>query len=251
MPVPTHPDKHRSPPVITATDSGARHRAEADPPTGVVLCYSRALFEYVTDTYDGDLIDAYFGDLYAISGDVGVLGNFGIGAPTTAMLMEELLADGVDAFLSIGYAGALDTTIDRGEYILCTDAIRDDGTSHHYLPADHAATPSDALHAHVAGHLTDRDVTVHEGPTWTTDAVYRETEAEVRTYADRGVLTVEMEAAAVFAVATHHDADAAAMFVVSDYLTPEEWSPHFEAATEDLYALGDTAIDALAAYTRG
>ncbi|MFB6104569.1 MAG: nucleoside phosphorylase [Halobacteriaceae archaeon] len=248
MPVPNHPDKHASTPVITPDESGTHLREDITPPSAIVLCYSPSLFEYVTDTYDGHQLDAYFGDLYVLPDDVGVLGNFGIGAPTTAMQMEELIADGATAFLSIGFAGALETTIDRGEYILCSRAIRDDGTSHHYLPADRDASPSDALHTHVATTLEEYPVTVHEGPTWTIDAVYRETEAEVRTYADRGVLTVEMEAAAVFAVASHHDIEAASVFVVSDYVTPEDWTPHFEAATEDLYDLGDTAVDLLAGF---
>lgn len=248
MPVPNLAEKHTSDPVITPDASRGDVRAAVDPPSRIVLCYSQSLLEYVTDTYDGDHLDGYYGDLYAVTDDIGVLGNFGIGAPTTAMLMEELIADGVETFLSIGYAGALDPTIDRGESILCTDAIRDDGTSHHYLPPDHPATPTDRLYSHVADHLATAAGTVHEGPTWTTDAVYRETEAEVASYADAGVLTVEMEAAAVFAVATHHDVDAAAMFVVSDYLTPEDWTPHFETAIEDLYNLGDTAIDALSSY---
>jgi uridine phosphorylase len=65
------------------------------------------------------------------------------------------------------------------------------------------------------------------GATWTIDAPYRETAEELRHYREEGVLTVEMEAAAVFAVARHRGLQAAAAFVLSDTLTDTDWTPDF------------------------
>lgn len=243
MPVPNHDDKFGADPIVTPDQSDAD-----PPPPGIVITYSRDLYEHLTDTNDGDPIDRYYGDLYTISDRVAVLGNFGIGAPTTAMLMEALIADGATTFLSIGYAGTLDDTLDIGDTVLCEKALRDDGTSHHYLEPTRYTHPSPPLFTHLETTLDTTDSTHHVGPTWTIDAIYQETAAEVQAYTDDGIRTVEMEAAAVFAVGTHHDVDTAAMFTISDYLTPEAWDPHFDAATDHLHRLGDLAIDALESY---
>lgn len=252
MPIPQHPPKLDSEPLVTPHQTRDTTEATGTPiPDGIILSYSRTLFEHVTNTYDGTHIDRYFGDLYILDDTVGILGNFGIGAPTTALLMEELIADGATTFLSIGYAGSLDRSIEFGDYILCSEAIRDEGTSHHYLHPDADAHPTPTLFDHLETHVSAMDHPYHIGPSWTIDAVYQETVAEVQHYANHGVLTVEMEAAAVYAVATHHDVEAAAMFVVSDYLTPDDWTADFERAIEDLYHLTDTAINALSSYQVG
>lgn len=86
------------------------------------------------------------------------------------------------------------------------------------------------------------------GPSWTIDAIYHETRAEVERYAEEGVLTVEIESSAAFTMADHRGVDAAAMFVVSDHLGPPEWEPAFHATEEDLYRLGDIAKGVLATH---
>ncbi|QLD89814.1 nucleoside phosphorylase [Natronomonas salina] len=253
MPFPNHPDKHRAEAVLTPERFAEYRRSIVDgdvtePPRSVVLCYSRSLMEYFTEAYDGREIGDYYGDLYAFDdsdGAVGVMGNFGIGAPTTAKLVGELVADGVETFLSIGFAGCLDESVEMGEFIVCEKAIRDEGTSHHYLEPERYAHPDESLVEETTRLLEVRDEPFQLGPSWTTDAVYRETVPEVERYADEGVLTVEMEASAVFAVATYHGVEAGAMFVASDYLGPSEWEPKFHLTEADMRRLGDTAKEVL------
>lgn len=90
----------------------------------------------------------YHGDLYLFEDTdrpVGVLGNVGIDAPTVAMLIKELVRDGVEAFLSVGLAGCLAESIDTGAVVVCERAIRDEGTSDHYAEPgtdDHPSDPS-------------------------------------------------------------------------------------------------------------
>lgn len=254
MAFPNHPEKYDSDPLVTpemSTQHMQDHAGETDIPRGVILTYSRNLMSHLTEKYDGTLIERYFGDLYLFEdsgNEVGVLGNFGIGAPTTAMLMEELIADGAQTFLSIGYAGSLDPDIQMGEIIVCEKAIRDEGTSHHYRDATTYAYPTASLMETFYESLEQRDTPVHIGPSWTTDAVFQETRAEVERYADEGILTVEMEAATVFTVAEYRDVEAASMFVVSDYLGVTEWEPKFHEAGSDLEALGETAKGLLIEY---
>jgi uridine phosphorylase len=137
-----------------------------------------------------------------------------------------------------------------GEFVVCEKAIRDEGTSHHYVESETYARPSDSVVTTIRETLREREEPFHVGPSWTTDAVYQETRAEVERYADQGVLTVEMEAATVFIVATYRGVNAGAMFVVSDHLGPSEWEPNSHLAEEDLRQLGDTAKSVLVR-TRG
>ncbi|MFH5799560.1 nucleoside phosphorylase [Haladaptatus sp. CMAA 1911] len=256
MPFPNHPTKHDSAPLVTPRRSSEYKTERSDeelekPPTAVILVYSRSLMEYLVETHDGRAIDHYYGDCYAFADTdhtVGVVGNFGIGAPTTAMLMEDLVTDGVEAFLSVGFAGSLDESIAMGDLIVCEEAIRDEGTSHHYAESEKYALPSESLTAETKRLLERRDEGFHAGTSWTIDAIYRETEAEVRRYAEEGVLTVEMEASAVFAVAYYRGVDAGSMFVVSDYLGLSEWEPKFHLTAEDMHHLGETAKEILASY---
>jgi purine-nucleoside phosphorylase len=87
------------------------------------------------------------------------------------------------------------------------------------------------------------------GTGWTVDAPYRETVAEARHYQQEGVLTVEMEAAALFAVAAYHRVDMAAAFTISDSLAELEWEPQFSAAPtrEGLEKLYRAALHAVLA----
>ncbi|WP_435159544.1 nucleoside phosphorylase [Haladaptatus sp. DFWS20] len=256
MTIPNLREKYGAEPLITPKEHSEYRQANTEgdmqkPPEAVILCYSKALMRYFTAEYEGREVSHYYGDLFLFADTqytVGVMGYFGIGAPTTAMLMDELIADGVEAFLSIGIAGSLDDSIEMGEFIVCDKAIRDEGTSHHYVESETFAHASDSLTADLKELLRNRDESFHVGPSWTTDAIYRETKKEVKRYADEGVLTVEMEASAVFAVANHRGVEAGSMFVISDYLGLADWEPKFHLTKEDIHRLGDTAKEMLTKY---
>ena len=85
------------------------------------------------------------------------------------------------------------------------------------------------------------------GTSWSIDTPYRETVSEARRYRHQGVLTVEMEAAALFAVGKHRKAEVASLFSVSDSLTDLPWKPQFhlrrnQAGLEKIYRV---AVEAL------
>lgn len=256
MPFPNHAEKYGSPSVVTPTEStdyqtgasGGRSLPEA-----VVLCYSGGLMERVVESHPGEMLPRPFGSLYSLADTdhtVGVMGNFGMGAPTTAMVMEELLADGVDTVLTVGKAGSLTDDIDVGEFVVTDRAIRDEGTSHHYLESEADARATDRVVDALTSHLAAADESYHVGPTWTTDAIYRETVAEVERYAEEGVLTVDMEAATVFAVGEYRDVDVGGLFVVSDYLDTSGWEPQFRQSATHEYDAVRLAVDLLAEWVR-
>jgi uridine phosphorylase len=86
-------------------------------------------------------------------------------------------------------------------FIMIDRALRDEGTSYHYLPPSTYSEAPDALIGVLEGAFDDLGVTVLRGATWTTDAPFRETDDAIDTMRQRGLLAVEMEAAALYAFA--------------------------------------------------
>lgn len=179
---------------------------------------------------------------------VGVVEGFGYGAPGAAIVIEELATLGVRRFINIGLAGALPNDVDFGDLVLCTAAIRDEGVSHHYVPSARYAFPSTTLTDEVRQVLMRRGETFSEGMTWTLDAIYRETLEEALAYREEGVVTVEMEAAALFAIADVRGVEIASLFTVSDHLLAQsEWraAPDKQLLTNGLARILDVALEVL------
>ena len=120
-------------------------------------------------------------------------------------------------------------------------AIRDEGTSYHYLEAGKFAFPSKELNQEVIDTMKEMGIDFMVGPSWTIDAPYRETIAEVNKYRQEGVITVEMEAAAIFAVSRYRGAAASALFTISDYLGEEDWKPEFHLTKDHLVQVFEIA----------
>ena len=126
----------------------------------------------------------------------------GVGAPLAAAFLEELIPRGGRAFVACGGAGVLVPELAVGHVMVPTTAVRDEGTSYHYLPPSRTVDPSPVAQAAILDVLRERDVPFVEGATWTTDAIYRETRTKAAARVAEGCISVEMEAAALFAVAS-------------------------------------------------
>ncbi len=125
----------------------------------------------------------------------------GVGASLACGILEEVIARGCRKFISCGGCGVLDRKITVGGFVIPTAAVRDEGTSYHYLPPSRDVQPSPEAVTAIEEVLTTRNIPHQLGKTWTTDAPYRETPHKVQQRRAEGCLTVEMEAAAFFAVA--------------------------------------------------
>ena len=135
-------------------------------------------------------------------GNVGIIGC-AVGASFAVLVAEQLFASGCKLLVSVTSAGRI---VDRGPtpyFVLIDRALRDEGTSYHYLPPSaFAAAPEPALMSRAENMLSKLDrMVVHRGATWTTDAPYRETAAAIQAVIAKDVLAVEMEAAALYAFA--------------------------------------------------
>lgn len=252
MTLPTYDGKHAAPSVFTAAEAlDSVDEDLPDIPPAVILCFQKAFFERIVDEYTSGnpVLEPGLDRMYRLNDDISVVGDFGVGAGITASIIEEKAALGADVFCILGGAGCLDPSIPPDVVLLATHAIRDEGPSYHYLPPDKAATPNSALVDCLAEEIVKADIPARRGPTWTIDAFYRETVPEVEHYGGEGVLTVEMEAATLFAVADYHGLNAAAVFSIGDYVTPDQWD--VPAASHSLLPdLFEPVVEGLQAYLR-
>ncbi len=250
MPFPQQPRKWKDPSLFDPAHYLAylrsRGREPSPVPPSVILGWNRPLLEHVESRYG--LKDPHRNGPYSrvalpgLGGQVGFLGGFGIGAPAMATVVEELLALGARQVIGIGTAGSLQPDLLPGSLVVCTKALRDEGTSHHYLRPSRFAWPSPGLTQELSRALTARGIPFRKGAGWTVDAVYRETVRELRRWRRAGLLTVDMEASALFSVARFRRAKAASVFVVSDVLNESGWRPRFHAVRDDLIAAFEAVV---------
>ncbi len=256
MTFPIHPDQLDQPSLLTAQDIVAYRRRLGRMPKvpnleAVLLCLERGLPERMKRRFPVELAGKMNGELYALKktgGRVAVMTNFGGGSPIVAELAEEFIAMGARRLLLMTWGGGLQTDLKAGDVVVCSQAVRDEGASYHYLPPARYVQPDSELTACLVSTLLRQSIVPVQGPTWTTDAPYRETLAEVQTYQAEGVQTVEMEAAALFAVGQARHVQTGAAVVVMDSLATYQWKvpERLDAIQRSLESLYTAAIEALA-----
>lgn len=168
------------------------------------------------------------------------------GAPGAAVTLEELHAMGCKTFIICGGAGALTKDSKVGEIIVPVSAVRDEGTSYHYLE------PSREIECHketvemVISCLKQMGIPFTTGKTWTSDAIYRETPAMVELRRNEGCITVEMEAAAFFAVSKYYNLPLAQLLYAGDDVSGEAWdSRNWNTQKNVRYHLLSSAIEVI------
>ena len=165
----------------------------------------------------------------------------GLGAPLAAGLLEEVIALGCTKFIACGGCGVLDSTVTLGQVLLPTSAVRDEGTSYHYLPPGREAHASPSAVAAIEAVLAAQSREYRRVKTWTTDAIYRETPGKIQRRKAEGCLCVEMEAAAFFAVAQFRGVEFGQLLYGGDDLggtvwNHRNWNNH-RSARESLFRL--------------
>lgn len=131
---------------------------------------------------------------------VGIIGC-AVGASFAVLIAEELFACGCRLLLSVTSAGQISPTSQPPYFVIIDRALRDEGTSYHYAPPSEYGEADQRLVAIAVEALRDKEQHVIVGSTWTTDAPFRETAAAIEAARSKGVLAVEMEAAALYTFA--------------------------------------------------
>jgi uridine phosphorylase len=137
---------------------------------------------------------------WAVEGaHLGIVGGT-VGAPFAVLVAEELFASGCEALVSISSAGLVGSTARPPFFVVIERALRDEGTSYHYLPPSRFAEADPALADAVTRALAGSATPLLRGASWTTDAPFRESASLIAARQAEGILSVEMEAAALLAM---------------------------------------------------
>jgi hypothetical protein len=130
----------------------------------------------------------------------GIIGQV-VGGSFSVLVAEQLFASGCQLLINVASAGQITDLGAPPYYILIERALRDEGTSYHYLPPSPFAAADPLLVELAARAFVKRGYSIHRGATWTTDAPFRETRMAIAARRAEGILAVEMEAAALYAFA--------------------------------------------------
>jgi uridine phosphorylase len=142
----------------------------------------------------------------------------GVGSPSAAIALEELAAVGVETVIRPGTTGALQSGIEIGDMVVATAAAKEEGTTKRYERVEYPAAPDFDVVCALVDAAEAADETVHVGPIVTDDAFYAETDDYVADWEAAGLLAVEMEAAALFALARRKGLRAGAVCTVDGNL---------------------------------
>jgi uridine phosphorylase len=217
-------------PAPTAVIEPTDHIEPTDIPSHAVLCFFQDVIENVVAEHEGRAIDHVVSEIgrnpiyeLEFEGRRLAVVHPGVGAPLAAGFLEELIARGCRTFIACGGAGVLVPGVALGHVIVPVAAIRDEGTSYHYLPAAREVEPTRHAVEAIVGTLDRHHVPYVVGKTWTTDGLYRETRGKMDRRVAEGCLTVEMEASAFFAVAAFRGVSFGQMLYAGDDLSGDTW----------------------------
>lgn len=139
-----------------------------------------------------------------------------IGAPYAVLILEKLIALGAHKILFLGWCGSIQPDIKIADIILANRAISEEGTSKLYPIEGTSFEPAFGITKAIKEALVAHGVSFHEGRVWSTDAPYCETEEKAYHFQKKGVLAVEMELSALFAVGRFRNVDVGGLLLVSD-----------------------------------
>lgn len=155
--------------------------------------------------------------------------NPGVGAPLAAGVLEELIALGCRKFIACGSAGRLVGGLPAGAIVIADSAVRDEGTSYHYLPPGREIAADSEVVETIRGVMREKGIDCLTGKTWTTDGLYRETRARADRRRAEGCVMVDMECAALIAVARYRGVRFGQIFALADDVSGAGWK------SEDAY----------------
>lgn len=151
-----------------------------------------------------------------------------LGSASCVDHLEEVVALGAKKVIIFGTCGVLDNAIKHSQFVIPTSAVRDEGTSYHYMPVSDEVFLPALYRDKLESILTTAKVPYQIGKTWTTDAFYRETKAKLARRKAQGCQFVDMECSAVLAWAQFRDIEIYPFFYTADDLDQAEWNRRIE-----------------------
>ncbi len=199
-------------------------------PKTAVTCFSKETFQRMLEVFLGEKIAKTMVanmeiPVYKTSYKGVELALFmsDVGAPACVAALEDIFAMGVEKMVMFGTCGVLDSAIEDCSIIIPNAAIRDEGTSFHYAPPSNEIEVNTKYIGAFREMLDRIGCSYTVGKTWTTDGIYRETRAKVAKRKEAGCICVDMECAAVAALAQFRGRDVFQFFYAADNLDGENW----------------------------
>lgn len=225
----TEPDDND--PVLKPSELLAWRRANGQlpdfpAPHTVIFAPQKSLADYILRRHSTRPIKGFMGEFHLLKrshGQIAISTGFGIGAPVIAGLTDEFAALGVRQFALIGMAGGLQPELAAGSLVITRRAIRGEGISGHYLASHPTVDSTETMSSGISQLLNINKHPHTLGTTWTTDAPFRERRRDVLKHQQLGVLAVDMEAAALLAVAKANHLEAVVAFAIADQLSDGHW----------------------------
>ena len=206
-----------------------------------VSCFSKKLFDQLVDKFKGiEIALSSNGNgklpIYKIiyEGHEIALFMSRVGAPACVVQYEELFAMGLEKIVVFGTCGVLDKNIDDLSIIIPNAAIRDEGTSYHYLKSSREVVVNSKYKEEFVKLLKEHAYSYIIGKVWTTDAPYRETRKKVIDRKEEGCVCVDMECSAISALAKFRNKEVFQFFYAADNLDSAKWDKRSLGNTEKL-----------------
>lgn len=240
-------------PVVTAKKYIAYKKANGhinkfETPKIILVCYQHSVLHYLKEKYPDITQCDSFSDLYFINnGKIGILAGWGFGAPALVTKLEQLIELGVKKIVAIGLAGSLVKDHKIGDFVISRKALAEDGVSHLYLPENvvFASADEELVRRWNQFSIEQALPNFHDIPTWSFPAIFRETPRAIKRVKALGCGLVEMEAATLYAIGQDKNVQTLSLFVISDTITEEMWSPHLKepGVKDSLKRLSDFALN--------
>jgi len=215
--------------ISTFNPNEVEEKIEGFPKIGIT-CFSYKLVDKLVEMYNPVII-AYLTNangktpIYRLNykGVDIALFMSRVGAPACTVCYEEVLAMGLEKLIMYGTCGVLDKNIEDLAIIIPTSAIRDEGTSYHYLKSEREISVNQKYTEIFEDILNTHNYKYTKGKVWTTDAPYRETRNKVLKRKSEGCICVDMECASINAIAKFREKELFQFFYAADNLDGAKW----------------------------
>lgn len=202
-------------------------------PQRMIMVYRRRDFDFINQLIQGKPVRWWwYGDRIRMhvgscnDTEIVAIESF-VGSPAAAMVLEEVIQCGARKIIEAGISGGVQPSLKTGDIIVASEAICDEGTSRQYFQNRQRFAASTTLKQHLIAALNQNAIDHIVGAVLTTDGVYRETRGKMARFREMGVLAVNMETSALYAVAEHRGVEIASAHVISDLVLESGWQPAF------------------------
>jgi uridine phosphorylase len=206
-----------------------------------ILCFFSEAIKKILTEYPYKIVSQLISEginypLYELDykGEKVALIQASVGAPLVAGQIEELTAMGCKKFIACGMCGVLQKELAVGHLIIPTAAVRDEGTSYHYVKPSREIVANERVVQIIENTLVEKKIPYIKGKTWTTDALYRETPQKIAQRKSEGCVTVEMENSAYIAASQYNNVEFGQILCSGDSLAGTEWDKRDYIKREDV-----------------